>query len=343
MNLTTEKEPLIQFLKKPSKKGQVGIVGDLALDRFIFGSVERVSPEAPVLVLKKEKDFDKLGCAANVIANVSTFSHQWPLQIHCFGVMGSDSTSLQIIQMLKDLGPDLKIHFVESAERTSPLKTRFLAGSQHQLLRVDDEEVKDLSNEDQDLLFESIEKQLDQLDVLIVQDYAKGTCPQSLLKRIFEAARKKGVYTVVDPNRNTPVEWYSSASLLTPNVDEAESLTRMKLNKGKDDNVVSEACQKVREHLKLDEMILTRGGHGMTVLDQNNNFHHLPALARSVFDVTGAGDTVVSMLAAAKSCGADTVTAAHLANLAASIVVSKVGTACVSIDEILTLLDSPKS
>jgi len=322
------------FLDKALPPARLGVVGDLALDRFVFGSVDRISPEAPIPVLAVDNTQDRLGCAANVARGIAALGKPFQTKVEVVGVVGDDLEGRQLVAALKELGTGVSVHVVQDPSRPTTLKTRYLAGSQHQLLRVDRESTAFLSPDIEAQLRAHVSKLWGDLKVLVVQDYAKGLFSETFLAWLFQEARQRGVLTVVDPNPRTPGKFYKGAGLLTPNVSEAEALLGRSLGKGRDDGVVAEACRELRAKFLLDQVLITRSAHGMTLLDDKFQVHHFPSVARAVYDVTGAGDTVVATIAAAHASGASLPVACTLASLAASIVVGKVGTATATVDEL---------
>ena len=329
------------FLKLPTQSvGGVGVVGDLALDRFVHGSVDRISPEAPVPVLKVERTEDRLGCAANVVANLMVLNETLPFSTYVMGVVGADDTGDALAERFKALGPKLETFLIKDPSRPTTVKTRMLAGAQHQLLRVDYENSTKLSPALINDLFSRTQSTLSKLKCLVLQDYAKGALTPDFLARILPEAKKAKVFTLIDPNSNTPAEAYRGADLLTPNVTEAEVLLGRSLHKGADDHEMAQACRDLRTKLQLTMCMITRSSHGMTLLDEHDAITHFPACARAVYDVTGAGDTVVAVLAAAIAAGQPMSVACILATAAASVVVGKVGTATATVREILSELDA---
>jgi D-beta-D-heptose 7-phosphate kinase/D-beta-D-heptose 1-phosphate adenosyltransferase len=322
------------FLNKALPEARVGVVGDLAVDRFVFGSVDRISPEAPVPVLVAENVQDRLGCAANVARGLAALREPFRLQCEVIGAVGADADGEALVKSLQELGRGIHVRVLRDSSRPTTLKTRFLAGSQQQLLRVDRESTSQLSAELDQGLREHVKAALPGLKTLIVQDYAKGLFSEAFLSWLFQEARAAGVLTIVDPNPRTPGRFYRGAGLLTPNVAEAEALLGRSLGKGRDNEVVAEACRELKNKYALDKVLITRSAHGMTLLDEGFQAHHFPSIARAVYDVTGAGDTVVATLGAAYASGASLPVACTLATVAASIVVGKVGTATATVDEL---------
>jgi D-beta-D-heptose 7-phosphate kinase/D-beta-D-heptose 1-phosphate adenosyltransferase len=178
-----------EFITNPSRTGKVAIVGDLGLDSFVFGHVDRISPEAPVPVLSIEKSFDKLGCAANVAANVAEFKKNWPLELSVYGVLGADPTAQLIKNFFSEMCKNIKTHFIADPQRVTPKKIRYIAGSQHQLLRVDEESTSALPPTIESAFLNELQNNLSQHDVVVVQDYAKGLLTPKLFQNIFQTCR----------------------------------------------------------------------------------------------------------------------------------------------------------
>ena len=328
------------FLEKSRERVGFGILGDFCLDRFIFGGVERISPEAPVPVLLQEKIEDRLGCAANVSLNVAAISEALKLDQHVFSVVGQDALGEELHKYLQELEGSLRINLIQDESRPTTLKTRYLAGSHHQLLRVDTESNAPLGEKIENLVLKAMEARMPKLKVLIVQDYAKGLMTPKVLKETLRLANEHGVFTIVDPHRRTSAELYTGATMIKPNVQEAEILLRgltgehWDLKKGVDDKIVETAAKELRSQLKLKHVLITRSAHGMTWLNDKDESKHFPALARSVYDVTGAGDTTIAVLGGFIAAGAPIELACALSVAASSVVVAKVGTAAASIQEI---------
>lgn len=332
-----------QFLQVPASQRaetRLAVLGDLALDRYVCGTVDRISPEAPVPVLLVDRKFHKPGCAANVVENLAALAQDWRLAVSVFGVVGDDEAGRSLVQHLQDLGPALSLEIAVAANRPTTVKTRYLAGTQHQLLRVDEEDVAPYTESLMTTQLARIEAILPTIKGLVVEDYAKGLLNEKFLKQVIARARAHGVQVFVDPNVKSPASLYVGATLLTPNIIETEALLGRPLkSRGGDDNEVREACAELCEKLKLDMIMVTRGKHGITLLDATRKIHHFPAIARAVYDVTGAGDTVVAVFAAAVLGGASVEVACTLATAAASVVVGKVGAATAPVEEIARELD----
>lgn len=331
----------IQKVRVYNKKSSVGVVGDMAVDRFIFGNVDRISPEAPVPVLLVEKCEDKAGCSANVVRNLSYLGQAIAFQTHIYGFIGEDEGSGCIEGILKETCPNATRHFEKDRLWVTPIKSRYIAGSQHQLLRVDHEHAGEKKRYAEKLPLQWQES-LSQASLIIAQDYSKGTLSENLLRGLVELSREKKIPLYVDPNRNTSPNWYRGATLLTPNIDEAERLCGFSLMRGQSDELVVKAAQKICSDYDLEGVLLTRGKHGMTGVFGKQGTELVftfPSFAREVYDVTGAGDTVIATLGLFSSFGIEIPIAAYIANAAASVVVSKVGTAVASLDEISSVIE----
>lgn len=321
-----------------AKTPTISILGDMAVDRFVFGNVDRISPEAPVPVLWVEKSEDKAGCAANVARNISVLKRDFPAKAQLLGFVGDDEGSQLLKKILGESCANVELQLDQLSGWQTPLKTRYIAGSQHQLLRVDHE--KKFSKKDAALsLPQKWKERLEKSSLIICQDYAKGLLAERFLHDSIELARAQKIPVYIDPNRNTPGEWYRGATLLTPNIDEAEKLCGYELERGQSDDLVLKAAHEIVAKLNLDGILITRGKHGMTGVFKGQKDFSLPSFAREVYDVTGAGDTVISTLALASVCGSDLALAAYIANAAASVVVSKVGTAVASLSEIREVIE----
>jgi rfaE bifunctional protein kinase chain/domain len=310
---------------------RVLVVGDVGVDRYTIGSVERISPEAPVPIVLVQEEQLKLGLAANVADNVQALGGI-PLLI---GVVGED----RIVQDFKKLLRATRIsaqHLVTDAERRTVLKERIVSDRQ-QLLRVDYETTSALAAGTESQVFRKFKTLLADCDVVVIEDYHKGLISESLAKQLIEAARKAGKPVAIDPNAKTPVGWYKGATLLTPNTREAESLSGVKIQ---DEQSLAEAGFSILKRTQAQHVVVTRGKEGMAIFSSKSRVIELiPTYAREVYDVSGAGDTVISVLALALAGGASMLEGVILGNLAAGVEVGKRGTATVSPEEIEVALD----
>lgn len=319
-------EMLIEAVNHFRKK-KVLVLGDVMLDRFVWGSVSRISPEAPVPVVEIREETTCLGGAANVVANVSSLGGQaFPLAI-----VGRDMEGRQLRARLSDLGTPLSGILVER-ERTTSVKTRIIAHHQ-QVCRADREDKTPLAPALQDRIVAWFRSHLHAMDAVIISDYAKGLISPSLLKRILPLARSAGKIVCVDPKLKN-LAAYRPATVITPNLAETEHAAGMTIS---DERSLLRAGNKILRQTGIDHLLVTRGEHGMALFvgDSNSTVRRIPTLAREVFDVTGAGDTVISTLALGLASGLSILEAAILSNIAAGIVVGKLGTACVTPEELL--------
>jgi D-beta-D-heptose 7-phosphate kinase/D-beta-D-heptose 1-phosphate adenosyltransferase len=302
-------------------------LGDLLLDRFVYGAVHRISPEAPVPVLKINRDFLTLGGAGNVVRNLAALGCNTTF----IGVVGKDDAGQKTKELLNDL-PQVNAHLM--SEGRTPVKSRFISNSQ-QLLRVDDEVVATPSEATIDALKKIIIDQIQKSHVVILSDYGKGSLPPELCQFIIQAARSAGIPSIVDP-KGQDYSRYKGATLLTPNEKELSEVSQYPLNSDQD---VVQAMAQLKELHHLDAVLVTRGAKGMVLLPPSTPEATvepvvIPAQAREIFDVSGAGDTVIATLSASISVGHSFEDAARLANIAGGIVVGKVGTAVVGQDEL---------
>jgi D-glycero-beta-D-manno-heptose-7-phosphate kinase len=299
------------------------ILGDVMLDEFIWGKVGRISPEAPVPVVEVVQETYRLGGSANVASNIRALGGI-PIPI---GVVGGDSASRQIEKLLEESG--INVHGICHADRATTLKTRIIAHSQ-QIVRADRESREPLSSKLNETLAESFMEHLPRASAVIVSDYDKGVVNSELLSKILPKARAAGVPVYLDPKVHH-ADYYKPITLITPNHREAELLTSTVINGSAS---LDEAGRKLLQRFECEYALITRGEEGMSLFHDGGSYH-LPTFAREVFDVTGAGDTVIATLALARAAGASMEESAVLANHAAGIVVGKVGTATVSPSELL--------
>lgn len=298
----------------PFQDANVLVIGDVMLDRYWHGAATRVSPEAPVPVVKVSNREDRPGGAGNVALNIAALGSATSL----VGVVGDDDTGRDLRSRLTAAG--VYCDFLMSPDKPTITKLRVI--SQHQqLIRVDFEQPFD----QQDIagLQASAEKLLSNVQALVLSDYAKGALQD--VQALIAAGRQRGIPIIVDP-KGTDFERYRGATLITPNLSELEAVVGPCEH---EDDLVSKGSKLVSD-LELEALLVTRGEHGMTLIRPDSPELHLPARAQEVFDVTGAGDTVVSVLAASLAAGFGLADATALANLAAGLVVGKLGTAAIS-------------
>ncbi len=293
------------------------VVGDVMLDRYWHGATSRISPEAQVPVVRVEQHEDRPGGAANVALNLAALG----APAFLVGVTGVDEAADSLSDSLQAVG--VTTRFQRIAGQPTIVKLRVMSRHQ-QLLRVDFEEA---FRTDAVALSADVEALLDQVRVLVLSDYGKGALKNH--QQLIQAARKRGIPVLADP-KGKDFAIYRGASLITPNLSEFEAI----VGRCTDEADLVAKGQQLMTELELGALLVTRGEHGMTLLRPGHSALHLPARAREVFDVTGAGDTVISTLAGAIAAGEDLPQAVALANLAAGIVVGKLGTAAISAPEL---------
>lgn len=296
---------------------RVLVVGDLMLDRYWHGSTSRISPEAPVPVVHVKNNEQRAGGAGNVALNIAALG----AKVSLMGFVGKDEAAQSLTQLLQQAG----VLCLFDALDTHPTVTKLRVMSRHQqLIRLDFEDGFD--NVNSDSLLHHYHAELEQAQLVILSDYGKGTLNE--VGNFIALAKKMRKPVLVDP-KGRDFKRYSGATLITPNLSEFEAV----VGKCKDENEIVSKGMVLRAELELEALLVTRGEHGMTLLVKNEQPLHLPTHARQVFDVTGAGDTVISVLGASLAAKKTLPEATALANVAAGIVVSKLGTATVSPQE----------
>ncbi len=332
MNSNQLPRPRVRKLLAAARKTRVLVVGDVMLDQFLWGSVARISPEAPVPIVDFQRESFMPGGAANVTRNLAALA----VPTELFGAVGNDLAAAT----LRDLLREQKIGgrgLVTSLTRQTSLKTRIVAHTQ-QVVRIDRESRHDLSPLLTKRLIAAIEKRLSRTDAVIVGDYGKGVVTQTLLNALKPLCREYGVWLSLDPK---PVHNLNLAglSLITPNRKETFELARIE-DDTRDanpltDNNLMRATETLLRELNPAVLLITLGELGMLLCQRGQKPFHIPTVAQEVFDVSGAGDTVIATFTLAVAAGASPVEAAILANHAAGIVVGKVGTATCGPEELL--------
>jgi D-beta-D-heptose 7-phosphate kinase/D-beta-D-heptose 1-phosphate adenosyltransferase len=316
---------------------RVLVVGDIMLDRYFWGSVRRISPEAPVPVVKLQRSSDSLGGAGNVAANLAGLD----CAVTVVGLCGRDAES----DALRRLFDEKRIthHLIEDGSRRTTAKTRVMAQKQ-QVLRLDEEDVQAPSADTAEMVRNRVLQEMERCQAVVLSDYGKGMYADGALSReVIELARRQGRAVLVDP-KGTDWERYQQATCVTPNTAELEALVGKGLET--DEAVLIDAARAVRARYDLDCLLVTRGAQGMCLAGPGQDITLVPSQAREVFDVSGAGDTVIATFAAALATGMPFDTAARVANTAAGIVVGKLGTQPILHSELSTALrysDGPSS
>ncbi len=314
-------------------QAKVVVVGDVLLDRFVEGKVGRVSPEAPVAVLNHRGERQLLGGAGNVAANLVAYGATATL----VGVVGNDGSAAEM-RALCAAAPGLDCRFITDPARPTTVKTRYLSGW-HQLLRVDAEDASPLDAEIADALLAAAASALIGAGCLILSDYAKGVLDEATIPALIGLARQRGIPIVVDPKKSE-ASVFAGATLITPNTDEMTRFAGLPI---RNDAEAEAAGRRVLATTGIDAVLVTRGEHGMTLCRRGEPPLHVPAESRRVFDVTGAGDTVVATLSAALAADLSLEDAVRLANAAAGVAVTKPGTATVSPAELAGALGAAAS
>ncbi|WP_135081250.1 D-glycero-beta-D-manno-heptose-7-phosphate kinase [Terasakiella sp. SH-1] len=303
-------------------------VGDIMLDRFIYGSVERISPEAPIPVLKIDREDAMLGGAGNVVRNLLSLG----AQARFCGVVGEDEAGRNVGSLLNE-DDNCCANLLLDTNRPTSVKTRFMASNQ-QMLRADSENTAPLDQSQQDDLLLDVAESLGTARVMVLSDYGKGVLDGETPTHLINLAKKAGIAVIVDP-KGTDYSKYRGATLVTPNRKELCEASRMKCD---DDASIVAAARHIIESCGIENVLATRSQDGMTLVTNKGEVVHLPTEAREVFDVSGAGDTVVASLALALAQKASLSDGAKLANIAAGIVVAKIGTASVYSEELIEAL-----
>jgi len=304
---------------------RVAVLGDVMVDRYMWGRVDRISPEAPVPVVEVERESMSLGGAGNVAANLSALDAQPAL----ISLRGDDADGSALERALKERGVLAEGLLVDGARPTT-VKTRIIAHSQ-QVVRADRETRADVQGELFERLSAAIERGLESAEALVVSDYGKGVVHPGTLETALGKCRRRGIPVCVDP-KESHIDAYRDATILTPNQHEAGYVQGRRIV---DETSLMEVGWGLQRRLNAGAVLITRGPDGMSLFERGGRYTSLPTVAREVYDVTGAGDTVVSVVALALASGADLVSACRLANHAAGIVIREVGTATCTTAELL--------
>ena len=315
----------LQAIIQRFPKARVLVLGDLILDEFIWGKVERISPEAPVPVVLVNSESFMPGGATNVASNVASLGGG---ALIC-GVAGDDKAGNTLSSELQKRGVDTSGIIID-AERPTTLKTRIIAHHQ-QVVRVDREKNSPLGDNLREQILSFIRRNIEKVDALIIEDYGKGVIGPRLLAEVLPLAKKHKKIVTVDPKIDH-FSYYQGVTCITPNEKEAQEGSGLKIESDED---INKAGRKLLKELNLESCLITMGENGMRLFEKEGKITHIPTVAQEVFDVSGAGDTVIATFTLALACGAGKLEAAHLSNFAAGIVVSKVGTAVVTKEELM--------
>jgi len=305
---------------------RIVVLGDVMLDEFIWGDVSRISPEAPVPVVNIKRESTHLGGAANVLANVAALG----ARADVIGVVGEDAAAEKLREALRaNGGAQTEDTLIRDEKRPTTIKTRIIAHNQ-MVVRADREHRAAVNGQVEAQIIDVLKKAIDNAQALVISDYDKGVITQRILAEILPLAYGR-LPVLIDPKMRN-FDSYRPATLVTPNHHEALRLTSLEEDT---DEGLRAAAKIIRDRLSCDAVLITRGERGMMLVEGDRDPVFVETAAREVFDVTGAGDTVIATLAAALAAGATMTEAAVLANHAAGIVVGKLGTATASAEEIL--------
>jgi rfaE bifunctional protein kinase chain/domain len=321
-DITSLKNIISQF-----RKSTVLVIGDVMLDRFILGTVSRISPEAPVPVVEVQGENAALGGAANVANNIISLGGKAFLA----GVIGTDTNGDMLKDMLsvKGIGTD---GLIKDLSRPTTLKSRIIAHEQ-QVARIDTEKKDRLSKEIESNIIEYVKAVIDRTKAVIISDYNKGVITPLLIDEIFSCAKRNNKIIAVDP-KDENFYLYKEPDIITPNQKEVENISGIRIS---DDSSLTKAAEKLMSLSNCQALLITRGAKGMSLFTRDNDIKviHIPTCAREVYDVTGAGDTVIAALTLSLSSDSSLEEAALLANFAAGLSVGKLGTSTIDSSELL--------
>ena len=329
-----DKKELLEFVEK-LKNPKVLVVGDLALDEMVYGDTERISREAPVLILKHTLTKHILGAASNAAHNVSAINGG---KISVLGIIGEDYQAEDLIAAFEEANVNCK-YLVKDKERKTVTKTR-ISGScfqsiTQQIVRIDRQTDSPLSKETEDKIIENLEKAIPEHDAVILSNYHIGTLTDRVIEKSIELCKKYNKVVVVDAQKD--LDKYQYVTSMTPNLPDTQKYVGFDINSSED---LKRAGQKLLKDTNAEFVLVTCGSEGMAVFEKNDKFTKIPVFNKAeVFDVTGAGDTVTALYTLAIACGASPVYAAIIGNVAASIVVKQFGCATTTIDEIKEVIE----
>lgn len=329
MNKNIVKKKALEIIANFPRSG-VLVVGDVMVDHFIWGKVSRISPEAPVPVVDVQKDSVMLGGCANVLNTIYAMGGN----VYVAGVIGADEIGRGLIKQLKERGIDTTGIIVEKGRPTT-LKTRVVAHGQ-QVVRFDHESKKPIPKKSTTSILAYVKSLRDQIGAIVISDYSKGVVSRDLVEGIKNIARDSNIFLCVDP-KQSDFSVYSGAHVITPNHHEAQRAAGFEIINGDD---LFKLGEELLARFDFQALLVTRGEEGMSLFERGRKIGHthFPAQAKEVYDVTGAGDTVIGVLALALAARANLKEATSLANHAAGIVVGKVGTSTVSREELISVL-----
>ena len=306
-----------------AKSPKLLVIGDLMIDHYLWGACERVSPEAPVQVVNIDNETTLLGGAGNVINNLKALG----ANVDVIGIVGESETSDELKGLLDDIEVDTKYLFIEK-DRITSKKSRIIA-SQQQVVRYDRESTDEINNKSQNHILDTFTKIIANYELVLLSDYGKGTLTNKLTQSLIDVANKYGKKVLIDP-KGHDYSKYKGAYLLTPNIKEASETTKINII---DDTSLNQAIIQLKSQCDLDVSLITLSDKGVAVYDDEFRIH--PTFAKEVFDVTGAGDTVLASLGFALACDLNIDEAIEFSNFAAGVVVGKIGSATTTLNEII--------
>lgn len=305
----------VDELLSNARQKRIAVIGDVMIDRYIWGNVNRISPEAPVPIVEVESESSRLGGAANVANNIVSLGASAQL----IGIVGDDFSGKEFRSILESQNATSE-GIITDHSRPTTVKTRVIAHHQ-QVVRIDSEEKKDIGTDIQQKIFSVLEKNIDTIDGIIIEDYNKGVIVKDLIRSIIDLANKKKKIITIDPKFNNFFE-YTNVTVFKPNKKETEEALGKKLTSDSD---VLTAGKMLLEKLRSENVLMTRSEKGMSLFEKNGTVTHIPTNARNVADVSGAGDTVIATLTTMLAAGASIGEASLLANFAGGIVCGEVG------------------
>ena len=306
-----------------NKSPKVLVVGDLIIDQYLWGSCERISPEAPVQIVNIDSENIVLGGAGNVVNNLKSLG----AKVDVISVI-SDSKTSEILQgLLTNIGVDTK-YLISQKDRINSKKSRIIA-SQQQVVRYDHESTEEINDKSQNHLIDIFKKIVTNYEIVLLSDYSKGVLTRSLTQSLIKISRKNNIKVLIDP-KGSDFSKYKGAFLLTPNKKEASEATKINIQ---DKASLKDAIISIKTECELDVSIITLSENGIAIYDNNLRTH--PTVSREVFDVTGAGDTILASLGFALACGYEIDNAVEFSNLAAGVVVGKIGSSTATLNEII--------
>jgi len=306
-----------------NKTPKILVIGDLIIDKYLWGECERISPEAPVQVVNIINENTVLGGAGNVVNNLKSLG----AKVDIISVIGDCKTSNNLKKLLDEIGVSTK-YLIKQENRITPKKSRIIASHQ-QVVRYDHESLDEIDLTSQGLIINVLNNIIKDYEIILLSDYGKGILTENLTQLVIKSAKKHNIKVLADP-KGLNYSKYKGSFLLTPNKKEASEASRITIE---DNNSLKKAIKKIKDECHLEVSIITLSEDGIAIYD--NNLRTLPTAAREVYDVTGAGDTILASLGFALSCNYDIDSAVEFSNLAAGVVVGKIGSSTATINEII--------